>query len=291
MLRVPLLARRFSSLFSKLPDSEQALYEPSSKVVAFCADRSQWSLDGFQLTKKHFPNAFGFIWDKKDTSLSCEVANLPKTDRHRVYQQLVEGDFSKLQLMVSEEQCKDLYEGLMVIGGEDGKKIVSEAFSYLGVPPLVSYRNDLAFINRKKRVPLGWIVEQCPAAVNIHPGPPDKPGAGCYLPSLALQEETYGITVHHVDKNLDDGSIMFVKRFPIPKNSTYTQLRTLAAKHAEDCLEELLLRMKFADGMQDLLTTCNCHYTWGPVEYTKTLVRKMRREVIAQHGDNHPALH
>ena len=78
--------------------------------------------------------------------------------------------------------------GLVRVGGEKGKRVISEAYQVVGLPPLISYNSDLVFANLKNKVPLKWIATEAPVAYNIHPAPPEYRGAGVYIPSLVSGE-------------------------------------------------------------------------------------------------------
>ena len=53
------------------------------------------------------------------------------------------------------------------------------------------------------------------AAINFHPGPPEYPGIGCNNFALYEQADEYGVTCHHMASEVDTGSIVAVRRFPI----------------------------------------------------------------------------
>ena len=73
------------------------------------------------------------------------------------------------------------------------------------------------------------------AAINFHPGPPAYPGTGCYNFAIYNQEKEYGVTCHHLAASVDTGDIISVKKFPLLKhdsvseliNRTYTYLNLL----------------------------------------------------------------
>ena len=50
-------------------------------------------------------------------------------------------------------------------------------------------------------------------AINIHPGPPEYPGYGCYNFALLDRTNSYGCTVHQINDKIDNGKIIAVKRF------------------------------------------------------------------------------
>jgi methionyl-tRNA formyltransferase len=53
------------------------------------------------------------------------------------------------------------------------------------------------------------------AAINFHPASPAYPGIGCNNFALYENASEYGVTCHYMDKKVDAGNIIAVKRFPI----------------------------------------------------------------------------
>ena len=62
-------------------------------------------------------------------------------------------------------------------------------------------------------------------AINFHPGPPEYPGAAGYNFALYENSKEYGVTCHHITKEVDAGTIVKVIRFPINKNETVKSLQ------------------------------------------------------------------
>jgi len=63
------------------------------------------------------------------------------------------------------------------------------------------------------------------AAINFHPGPPEYPGIGCNNFALYNSEKEYGVTCHHMSKDVDTGKIIAVKRFAVmPKDNVESLL-------------------------------------------------------------------
>ncbi len=56
------------------------------------------------------------------------------------------------------------------------------------------------------------------AAINFHPGPPEYPGNGCINFALYDECEIYGVTAHIMNKKIDNGKILEVRRFPVHKD-------------------------------------------------------------------------
>ncbi len=53
------------------------------------------------------------------------------------------------------------------------------------------------------------------AAINFHPASPDYPGIGCNNFALYEGAKEFGVTCHHMVKEVDTGKIIAVKRFPV----------------------------------------------------------------------------
>jgi methionyl-tRNA formyltransferase len=72
------------------------------------------------------------------------------------------------------------------------------------------------------------------ARINFHPGPPDYPGIGCTNFALYHGEQTYGVTCHHMEKSVDTGDIIAVRRFPVLSDETVFSL-------TQRCYAEILV--------------------------------------------------
>ena len=60
--------------------------------------------------------------------------------------------------------------------------------------------------------------------INFHPGPPNYSGIGCTNFALYNKEETYGVTAHLMEKKVDSGKIIGVKRYSILENDNVYSL-------------------------------------------------------------------
>lgn len=56
--------------------------------------------------------------------------------------------------------------------------------------------------------------------INFHPAPPEYPGIGCFNFAIYNNEKQYGVTSHLMEKKVDTGSIIGVKRFPLLESDT-----------------------------------------------------------------------
>lgn len=58
------------------------------------------------------------------------------------------------------------------------------------------------------------------AAINFHPGTPEYRGVGCINYALYDNAKIYGSTAHIINEKIDNGQIINIKKFKIPKNIT-----------------------------------------------------------------------
>lgn len=91
-----------------------------------------------------------------------------------------------------------------------------------------------------------WIIPQSlldsaqKAAINFHPGSPDYPGTGCYNFALYEGSERYGVTVHHMEKNVDTGNIIMTSYFNISPYESVETLKLKSMSHLLFCFEEIV---------------------------------------------------
>jgi methionyl-tRNA formyltransferase len=60
--------------------------------------------------------------------------------------------------------------------------------------------------------------------INFHPGPPEYPGFGCYNFAIYEQSKTYGCTAHIMEKKVDTGRIIHVRKFKLKKEISLIDL-------------------------------------------------------------------
>jgi hypothetical protein len=84
--------------------------------------------------------------------------------------------------------------------------------SFLDDPPdvLAAFRSHI--IVRRP------FLESIPLCINFHPGPPERRGSGCVNFAIAAGDESYGVTCHYIDEEVDHGSIIEVRRFPMSES-------------------------------------------------------------------------
>ncbi|MEM1381393.1 MAG: hypothetical protein AAGH41_12295 [Pseudomonadota bacterium] len=58
-----------------------------------------------------------------------------------------------------------------------------------------------------------------PTPYNVHPGSPDYPGAHGLSFAIFEQSPTFGVTAHEMTARIDDGPIVLVDRFALPRDA------------------------------------------------------------------------
>jgi methionyl-tRNA formyltransferase len=85
---------------------------------------------------------------------------------------------------------------------------------------------DAVFAFRSHIIIPDSLIDASQVCLNFHPGPPERPGIGCVNFALYEGDQQYGSTCHYVVKEIDAGSIVSVKRFPIHDSDTVATLLT-----------------------------------------------------------------
>ena len=83
-----------------------------------------------------------------------------------------------------------------------------------------------------------------PQPLNIHPGPPEYPGAHGLSFAIFENARTYGVTVHEMAAKVDDGPIVMVDRLAMPLDAelvafgdqVYARAVALADKVIQHCI-------------------------------------------------------
>ncbi len=68
------------------------------------------------------------------------------------------------------------------------------------------------------------------AAINFHPGSPKYRGIGCLNYAVLNKEKTYGVTAHLIDKKIDNGKILKIKKFSINRKKSLDKILTQTHK-------------------------------------------------------------
>lgn len=60
--------------------------------------------------------------------------------------------------------------------------------------------------------------------LNFHPGPPEYRGVGCANKAILDRSKFYGVTLHVINEKIDNGPILYSKKFKIKANVTLPSL-------------------------------------------------------------------
>jgi methionyl-tRNA formyltransferase len=77
-------------------------------------------------------------------------------------------------------------------------------------------------------------------AINFHPGPPDYPGIGCFNFALYDNVASYGVTCHFMEKKVDTGKIIAVRRFKIYSQDTVSTLAEKSYTHMSTLFYDII---------------------------------------------------
>lgn len=99
------------------------------------------------------------------------------------------------------------FEDPVIIFSRRGDKMPGEIFDWKG-DLLISYLAQWI-------IPEPVLKNASYAAINLHPGPPEYPGIGCTNFAIYNREKEFGITCHHMLPQVDAGSVIAVRRFPV----------------------------------------------------------------------------
>ena len=112
-------------------------------------------------------------------------------------------------------------------------------------------------------------------AINFHPCPPKYRGIGGYWWALQNKDSTFGVTCHHMDERIDNGTIIKVHSFPIDAQETEEALRNKAAIHSLILLNEVLATITSGEKL------IPCGIAWGSHLYTHKELQAARTKHMA----------
>ena len=78
------------------------------------------------------------------------------------------------------------------------------------------------------------------AAINFHPGSPEYPGTGCTNFAIYEGAQEYGVTCHHMSTQVDVGTIIDVKRFPLEPGASVYNVTQQCYKLIEEMFYEMI---------------------------------------------------
>jgi methionyl-tRNA formyltransferase len=132
---------------------------------------------------------------------------------------------------------------------------------------IISMKNDLI-------LPPEVLAKARRGGVNFHPAPPQYRGLGGYSYALYNGDPTYGITCHQMTRNVDQGPIVRVLRFPLFSWDTMSSLRERTGAFCIALLYELV---SYIESDQPLPLADE---TWGDKLFTRkeynAFVEKLR---------------
>ncbi len=108
-------------------------------------------------------------------------------------------------------------------------------------------------------------------SINFHPGPPKYPGIGCTNFALYEGVDEYGVTAHLMERTVDSGRILGVRRFSIDPQDTVFSV-------TERAYAELL--GLFQDVIKTILTTHElpaCGEVWKRRPFTRRQLEDLCR--------------
>ncbi|MCB1423163.1 MAG: hypothetical protein KDJ69_12005 [Nitratireductor sp.] len=130
-----------------------------------------------------------------------------------------------------------------------------------------------------------WIVPQslleraAVAAINFHPAPPEYPGVGGINWALYDGASSFGVTCHHMTPEIDAGSIVEVRRFPIIASEDVESLFQRTHTHLETLAYDVIARLA-----NDLpLPTAS--ESWGKVRRTRDELNELATITPDMTGD------
>ncbi len=82
------------------------------------------------------------------------------------------------------------------------------------------------------------------AAINFHPGPPEFRGTGCVNYALYKNSKFYGCTAHLINKKVDSGKIIGIKKFNILKTNSVSEVLIKTYKTMTDLAISIIKNIK-----------------------------------------------
>ena len=116
---------------------------------------------------------------------------------------------NKIKIFLKKESKKFQYIECKKYGEKLNRKLIkNKSYEYI-----FSFRSF--FIIKS------YLLKKCKiAAINFHPGPPEYRGIGCINYALYENAKFYGCTAHIINKEIDRGEIIDLRRFKIKKKDT-----------------------------------------------------------------------
>ena len=120
-------------------------------------------------------------------------------------------------------------------------------------------------------VPTGLLDRLKVTPYNIHPGPPEYPGAHPECFAIWEEAEGFGVTAHEMTARVDEGPIVAVYRFDMPANPDRIALSELTFLRALDVIAALARHCAMTDAPMARLDE-----TWALRKRTRRELRDLR---------------
>jgi len=111
--------------------------------------------------------------------------------------------------------------------------------------------------------------------INFHPGTPKYRGFGCANFAIMNNETEYGSTAHIIDKKIDFGKILNVKKFNINSNYTIDDLLSKTHKNMYFQAIKLFKQILKGDNYENIISKQKKIDRWSSKYYTKKDIDKL----------------
>lgn len=152
------------------------------------------------------------------------------------------------------EYLKKHFKEIAIFKGKGGDPFPTEAFE-VSSDILISYLSPWILPGKILDRTKFW-------NINFHPGPPEYPGIGCFNFAIYNSEKFYGVTTHLMDKKVDTGKIIAIKKFPLLKSDSVYSLSIKSYEHM------LILFFEVMDLILAKNILPNCNEFWKRKPYT-----------------------
>ena len=105
--------------------------------------------------------------------------------------------------------------------------------------------------------------------INFHPGSPSYPGIGCTNFAIYNMEKEFGVTAHIMEKKVDSGKIIGVKRFPILETDNVYSLTIKSYGYL------LILFYETFDYIIKYIKLPECNEKWARKPYTRKQLERL----------------
>lgn len=115
------------------------------------------------------------------------------------------------------------------------------------LPAIPDWSGDTILAFKADLIIPDTVLRRATLALNFHPGPPSYRGIGGYGWALANGEAQYGVTCHHMTREVDAGPIVAVDRFPILPCDTPSSLNQRTASYLLVLFQRIVCSLVLAE--------------------------------------------